>query len=149
MVIVEYEKNMPDEMKAEVSKVLDPMLFLIPGWLQRLRIEWCCDANDEDFQGGASMWVSVSYEYRLATLVVTPLLLEDDAKGRQCQVIHELLHVSTCILADYARDEIQRLLPEDDDPKYHGAIMAELTSRHEAMTQDLAATVQKVLAASN
>jgi len=61
-------------------------------------------------------------------------------------VIHDLLHSMISILADYAHDEIARLLPEEESPKYRAAVLEELTRRHEAMTQDFARMINERLA---
>jgi len=92
-----------------------------------------------------SIRANTNYAYRQLALTFYPPFLRGDENARRADCIHDLLHATTCILADYAMSEIRRLVPENDAPKYRAALCEELTERHEAMTCDLTALVERLL----
>ena len=144
-----YLGEMPPEVRPAIEKQLEPLAVLLPGWVQKVNVFWCADPDNEDYQAGAAIWANASYDYRVLSLTFTPLWLESNTEARRDMTIHDVLHAITSVLADYARAEIQRLLPADEAPKYKSAILDELTTRHESMTQDLAFVVGKLLDKSN
>ena len=139
-----FSNDIPPELDSEIRKYLLPMEWLLPPWCQRCNVgygEYNADNVD------AAICANVSYRYRTMTLTFFLGWLESDSNRRLDMVVHDLIHSSTCILADYVRDEIKRLLPKDEAPKYHSAILNELEERHESMTQDLAHVItQRLLA---
>ena len=61
---------------------------------------------------------------------------------RREDLIHEMIHISTAPLADYARETIKLLL-ESDAPKFHQHAQAELSTRHELAVQELAQLINE------
>jgi hypothetical protein len=142
----ECDAAIPPEIGRELFAILEPLEWLLPPWCYRCGIYWCSDANNPSAQEGASISASVDYEYRHMSLTFYPGYFDASPTDRRMSVIHDLLHCITSILADYVRDEIKRLIPEDEAPKYRGAVLDELCRRHEAMTQDLARMINERLA---
>ena len=127
-----YDKEMPDAVRREVEPILEKWRWLAPGWVQRLRIAWI--PRSEDYENADCV---VNYEYRWATIRIKGEWL-DSKESQEFDIVHEMIHQFSNILANYARTEIQRLVPEDDAPKYRGALLDELAARHESFVQDLA-----------
>ncbi len=141
----EYRGDIPPDIGREIFKVIEPLEWLMPPWCYTCLVGWNSDANDKDAQGGAAVSCSASYEYRHMCLTFYPSFFDARPPERRMMVIHDLLHCVTKVFMDYAREEIERLLPDDEAPKYRGAVLDELTRRHEAMTQDLARLINERL----
>ena len=127
-----FDKEIPESIRAELEKYVLPCEWLIPAWCQKVLIGWSED-SDED---GAAISAYVVYEYRRARFTFYPCF--HTQSDQQEAVVHEFFHAFVGVLADYARDEIKRLIPEDEAPKYRQSVLDELARRHEAVVQDLA-----------
>jgi hypothetical protein len=125
--------------------VIEPLLLryhvLLPAWVQNVFVRW-----DETGKGdGTLISCAASYDYRSFKIVFDPTFLVRHPDEQRADVIHELVHASSCVLADYARDTIRLLVPEDEAPKFRSALLEELSQRHEAFVQDLALRLVEVL----
>jgi hypothetical protein len=78
------------------------------------------------------------YEYRKAELTFYPLFLGETEDQRKEHVIHDMLHIFTSVMTDYAYTTIDRLVPEEEAPKFREALLEELRQRNESCVQDLA-----------
>jgi hypothetical protein len=126
-----FDKSLPDAVRAEVERFLPELAVFVPAWCQRVTVIW--SQRDDD---GENMSISVNYEYRFATLYVTPLWLAGDDRVKREDIIHEMVHISIGPLANYARETFKLLL--DDSPKFRQHADNELRVRHELVTQELA-----------
>jgi hypothetical protein len=126
-----FDKALPDVVKAELERFLPELGVFVPSWCQRVTFYWW--QRDDD---GEDMSISVNYEYRFASLYVTPLWLGGDDRAKRENIIHELVHVSVGPLANYARETFKLLL--DGEPKFRQHADNELRVRHELVTQELA-----------
>lgn len=131
-MIIEFAKDMPDAVRAAVEPIIQQWRWLIPGWVQEVMIRWQAQAED-----GESADTVVSYEYRWVSIRLKGHWLSD-ARTQEKDIVHELIHAFTHPLAEYARNEMERLLPENEAPKYRAAVLEELRMRHESFVQDLA-----------
>lgn len=136
-----FSENIPAEMLQPIQSILIPLDWILPGWVQQCYIIFPAGGSAE----GYTCEMNCAYEYRYMTMRIYPAWLNLNEEERKETCIHELLHSMTCILANYARDEIERLLPADEAPKYRAAVLKELTMRHESMTQDLAFMIRNHL----
>jgi hypothetical protein len=127
-----YDVDIPSAILVELKRYLEPSGWLIPSWCQKMLIGWCADSDD----GGAAINITVNYEYRWARITFFPAFHVQGDKREA--VIHELIHAFAGILANYARDTIKLLIPEDEAPKFRQHCLDELQMRHEAFVQDMA-----------
>jgi hypothetical protein len=141
----DFCKNIPAEVLPALQEHLIPLEWILPPWVQRCFVMWVDDGKNQDLREGAAISASSDYAYRRLELYFFPCWLDAEPARRREMCIHDLLHAATGVLANYAREEIKRLVPEDDAPKYRSALLDELETRHEAMTQDLAFTICKFL----
>jgi hypothetical protein len=105
--------------------------WLIPPWCLMVVVQW----NDKETQ--AICRASVDYDYRRYNLTFGPQWLSLDEIERRETLTHELIHAHNLLIAEYARIEIERLLPSDEVPKYRAAILEGLRIRVEQSTCDL------------
>lgn len=136
-----YSQSIPGEIKAEIEKYLNPLGWLVPGWCQRIFVEWA-EGNDQN----AAICCSTSYEYRQITLTFFPSWHTGDEEHKSHMVAHDLLHAFTAPLSDYANELICTLLPEEESPKYRKSALEELRVRHESFVQDLSFSITRKLA---
>ena len=141
----QFIEEWPSEVKTTVEARLADVQWLLPPWCQKCYVTYCDDGRSQSLQEGASIQANCDYAYRRLTLTFYPCFLGQGVEEQREQCIHDLLHATTGILADYAQEEIKRLIPNDDAPKYRAALLDELQARHEAMTQDLAYIIANCL----
>jgi hypothetical protein len=125
--------HFPAEARAAVSAHMDDLAWMIPPWCRRIDVSWVADT------GKQSAAVTVNYEYRFAEMEVCPLWLSQTEDVRRGAVIHELIHLHTNQLYNYAERTIKVLACEDEKIKVH--LLDELGRHCEGATQDLADVV--------
>lgn len=126
-----FDADIPKTVMPELREYLLPCEWLIPSWCQKVRVGWIAQEDEDD----AALSIEVHYAYRWARINVFPCFhLQTDKRE---MVIHEILHAFASVLANYARDAIKLLVPEDEAPKFRQSLLDELTNRHEALVQDL------------
>lgn len=130
MSTIHFDKEIPEAVLPELQRYVLACEWLIPAWCQEVFVGWIAE-NDE---GDASITAQVHYEYRWARFTFYPCFHQQTLK--QEQVVHEFLHAFAAVLADYARDTIKLLIPEDDAPKFRQHALDELARRHESVVQD-------------
>lgn len=137
-----YDDHIPALVLPELKASLDGLEWLVPAWCSRVTIYWRSEGTD-----GTCIDCSISYCYRRAELNFYPRFLDNDNSPelRREQVIHDLLHITLGVISDYATDEIRRLIPEDEAPKYRATVVEELEHRCESVTQDLALMIHAKL----
>lgn len=144
--IFHFDPAMPEVARECIEPVLGPLAWLLPPWCQKCHVFYSDDGRDTNLQNEAAIAANNDYAYRRLSLTFYPCFLTHTPQEQYEMCVHDLLHASTCLLADYAREELERLLPKDEAPKYRAALMEELRQRHEAMTQDLAWVICRKIA---
>jgi hypothetical protein len=129
-----YDKSIPVETLGAIKDHLEPLAWLVPGWCQKVHVEWCSEGGENT----ACIDECTEYEYRRISLRFYSEWLYGDADLRREQVTHELIHAFSGPLYDYVYDTIERLLPESDAPKFREHAIAELKVRNESFVQDMA-----------
>lgn len=128
------------ENKKEIEKYLNPFLFLVPGWCNELIVKlW----NSDGESGGSAIRTSISYEYRWAKIEFFSCWLLESDYDKGFHVVHDLLHIPTSVYVDYAEEQIKRLCPESEAPKFNDLMLEESRVRCESMVQDLAHAIYK------
>ena len=126
-----YFEEWPPEVLEAVREILDPLAWLVPAWCNEIYVHW----NNKNT---CAIDCSINYDYRRAVLTFRPPFLMGDADYRRRMVIHDLLHCFSAVLADYAADTIETLLPKDEADKFRQHALRELNMRHEQWVEDLA-----------
>lgn len=132
--IFQYDRDFPPEVLAEVQDLIESLAWLLPGWCQRVKVTWYQGGDAEGVQAACG----INYDYRSIDLDIYPALLSNDADRRREIMTHEMVHGLLNPFFCYARDEIARLIPKDEAPKYHDSLMEALRCKVEAVTQDFA-----------
>lgn len=135
-----YEPGMPLAVKREIVRALKPYEWLVPDWCQEVFVMWSAHGGD----GSIVITSSSAYEYRRVTLTFYPPFLSEEG-NRAEHVIHDLLHAFVSVVSDYAYEVIDRLVSEEEAPKFRQTLLEELRVRNESCVQDLAHCVAKHL----
>lgn len=128
-----FAPDFPATVLAEVKRHLLPLAGLLPGWCDHVNVCFLHDAP-----GDSNCEIICHYDYRWASLRVCPAWLTEDNAIKRESLAHELLHITLCPLADFARDMVRRLVPEEDAKTFHGLLAESVRERVEMVTQDLA-----------
>lgn len=131
---IEYLVRIPGEVAAAVKPLVDKWAWLTPPWCQRLQISWDGAGCDD----GRIMDCSISYRYRRVKIIFYGGFLDVPPEEREQCFVHELLHGFVGVLAEFAEELVDRLIPETEAPKFRETCRMELDARHEAVVQDLA-----------
>jgi len=124
---------MPIKVKQEITNLLKPYQWLIPGWCQRVHIMYNPLGNEE----GVLLTCVNRYDYREVIITFFPLFFTN-REDKDEDLLHELLHVFVSVITDYAKDCLNRLVPADEAPKFRETLFEELRIREESFVQDLA-----------
>lgn len=132
-MIIEYNKLIQLENKNKIELFLAPFLWLIPNWVLFLDVNlWDCD------ESGKLAAVKLDYAYRRLTIDFYSSWLDRSDDEKRFVIVHELCHGFCGLIADFARDTINNLCPENEADKFNKHLQNELAIRHESATQDLA-----------
>lgn len=137
-----YDKNIPAEILPSIQKNLAALECLVPPWCQKVYVDYSTDSGREGLDSVNVAASSINYPYRIASLVFFPGYLGDDEVERIDTCIHEMIHVSTLMVMDYAAEQFEKVV---EDEKHRATIMDGLTERNEAMVCDLTHILQKRL----
>jgi hypothetical protein len=137
---IEY-RDVPELARQIIEPLVSRYSALFPTWAQLIYVHWG-DAGDGK---GATIECAANYVYRFFSMTFDHSFLAQREDEHRTQVIHEILHASSCVLADWARDTINRLVPESEAPKFRESLLEELRHRHESFVQDLALRLVDVL----
>lgn len=129
---ITYNKGIRPSNQTQIQSMLVPHLWLVPGWVQSIH----CNLWDGQEQG-ERISVTVNYDYRSVTLDFAAGWLDESDEMQSKQVLHELVHIHLCLVANYARDKINVLCPTSEAEKFNAVLQEELRMRHESATCDL------------
>lgn len=129
---ITYNKQIEPENKAEIEHYLTPLLWLVPNWVLSLNIKLWDSLGDGELAS-----VSLDYAYRVLTIELSTAWLDRSDEIKQSALMHELLHGYFGLIADYAREAINNLCPVSEAEKFNRSMIKELTTRHEAATEEL------------
>lgn len=120
-----------------LERVLNELLWLCPAWCRALVIK----QKESDESHVAQ--VKTDYEYREATLSITPEFFTRTLDDQRIIIAHELIHVAINPLASF----VERTLPLlTKDPAARKMIEAELRIGEESAVEDLSRAICGVLA---
>lgn len=125
-----YEMDWPEHELAAFRPLIDSCEYLVPSWCNRVRVLWCPKMNK------AYATMNSELKYRRATLNISPCLSDLGDEERQKIIRHEIIHISTIPLVEFAEKTIKNLAGDRDDIRK--VLNRELEQYHEGMTEDLA-----------
>ena len=125
---LEVSRRMPPEVRDAVDRDLPPLLTLLPGWVTDLLVTWDGEDNEN------ALRVHAAVEYRRATIYVCAGWLGEVPAERRRIMLHELAHLPTVALADFAR----RLVDGLENPERKADLTETLRLLLEGATCDIA-----------
>lgn len=134
-------RDVPDLARNIIEPLLSRYSVLFPSWAQLIYVHYA----DVDDGIDSPIGCTANYTYRFFSMTFDPSFLAQPEAEHHLQIIHEILHASSCVLSDWARDTINRLVPESDAPEFRESLIEELRHRHEAFVQDLALKLADML----
>lgn len=131
---VEYMYKTPPEVATVISALVEKWSWFTPPWCQDLYIGWDGGGRDDC----RLMDCSISYRYRTVTIRIYGAFLDTTPQKREESFVHELCHSFVGVAMEFAEEMIDRLIPQNEAPKFKETARNELDARHEAAVQDLA-----------
>lgn len=131
MVEIVWNKNIESDNKKEIEKYLKPYLWLIPTWCHTLRVD--VDTSTDD---GLLASISVQEQYRQASMTVWAKWFTSDERTKADTIIHELFHLHTNPLYDFAKNAIRKYADGKDETQMQ-VVFDEMECYLERQTQDL------------
>ncbi len=118
-----------------VQGILDKFLWVIPASVRQLTIRYATRPDSDNLAGAD---ISVDLEYMQAMMNVYPMFFDGkyNRGDQEAMLVHELMHLYTCPLADYAKGEIKRLMG-DSAPMYKASVEEGIRKQIELATQAL------------
>lgn len=130
---IEY-RDVPELARQIIGPLIARYSVLFPSWAQMIYVYF----NDAGDGKSTTIECQASYAYRFFSMTFDPSFLAQKEDEHKTQMIHEILHASASVMADWARDTIKRLVPESEAAKFQEQLLDELRQRHESFVQDLA-----------
>lgn len=124
-----FYNDWPDTVLSDVLSCLQPMEWLLPPWCQVCVLFW--DGRNPN----AIATSRLDFDYRRFNIWFAPQWLQCDEREKKESIIHELVHAHNLTIAEYARVELERLLPQD--PNHRASVLEALKIRVEQSTCDL------------
>jgi hypothetical protein len=135
MTNIILSKDIESDNAAEIHRYLDPFQWVIPQWLRTLHI---LIEGSQKLSSVAT--TTVDEQYREACIKFRPTWFTMTPDEKQDAVLHELMHIHTNPMFDYATNAIERYSSEAED-KHKDIVTDELRTYLERVTQDLTNTI--------
>lgn len=127
---INYDRKVPEELRQALDPLLARWAALIPTWCHDLRI--CYDDTGNE---AAAMGTHAKPHYRFAQIFVYPIWLTAEPVLREEYLVHELLHLSTWQMSEFARELLDGFVPQESVVLAH--LEEEAAKYREAAVQDL------------
>lgn len=135
---IEWDNNVPAEVRGAVEPLIDRYLWLLPPWVEQLGLFW--REGDGDASAATTHW---NHKYRWGRIVFHPIFLTGDEASRELWVIHELLHLTTGEMVLFVDNMLDRLR-ESVEPEWAADTLDEVwTGYVESATEDLAQAIYR------
>ncbi len=131
-----YLQDWPEEVLPVVRKALSDCVWLVPAWCHDVCVTWNPMVNDR----AADM--ESEFQYRRARLRICAQFLDQTEEERLNVLRHELIHISTSPMVDYAVEAFKKLLDGDEEKPLFKILRDGLSERHEGCVEDLTRCIQ-------
>ncbi len=138
MVEIKFDDEFPEMLREQTKLLLDEVVWLLPLWLQKLRVGW--DANDPDHDAA---WFRINPDYRFARVTICSGFLNEDKRTQFESLYHEMFHAFNAPIADIAHEILDVFCPESENEKLHAVWKGKIRSVLESRTQDFAYVIAK------
>lgn len=124
-----FDKNFPETFKLPLEVLLKETIWLLPLWVQRLRVGW----NGEE---GIIATMETHKDYRYCRLTIHPEFTTYPAEYQRQTLYHEIFHAYNTPAVDYAAEIIKMLCEKLENPELEEVCTKELSRKMEASTED-------------
>jgi hypothetical protein len=139
MLDIKWHPQMPAEMREAIEPIVNQYYWLIPQWVYQFTISFYSTGNDASGKAtNALAQIFVNDEYRSATLEVFADWLDGDEKTRRYNIVHELVHLYSCLPGNFFNRLMDSLYAENDRGPVYSMAKEEHSRLVEQATQDMA-----------
>lgn len=140
-----YNSEIPADMLNIFQSELDALDWLLPRWCQGCDV-YFVDAPERVGMGRNAAADATTFDaYREARIRISAKWLTEPKEVRRDMLIHEIMHIPVGVLFNFASNEIEDLLPQEEDDKHRKTVLRELNTRWEQTVCDLADTISEYL----
>lgn len=130
MTKVEFDEDVPQEIKKAALPIVERWAWLIPQWCLWLRVG---NTTILPENGGYAM-NTTREEYRFARIMLTPAWLEENDRDREFGIVHEILHIPIAPMHELMGTAMEK---SDNEP-YKALVEEQWRKAMEGAVQDLA-----------
>lgn len=133
--------DFPEALEPIVRQDFASVAWLVPTWCTFVCVSY--DTSSEGGDDATMSSVSSSVEYRQAHVMVRPgyFAAHFNPVDRSETLAHEVVHIATAPLVNYAEERIGMLA--EGDERLAKVVLQEMRERVEGMTQDLARAISR------
>lgn len=133
-----YSEQIPKEILPAIKETLNKYEFLVPNWMQYVKVSW----NGAPPDKGTSAQAVADYSYRWGHIFVCPAFLSESDIERDDTLVHELIHLTLNPLQSFYEHLLKYL---DAQPERVQNFMDEqFGEKLETVTVDLADIILKM-----
>lgn len=126
-------------MRGIIEPIINQYAWLIPQWVYQFTVSFFSTANDTDGRAtNALAQIFVNDEYRSATIEIFADWLDGDDKTRRYNIVHELVHLYSCLPGNFFNRFLDGLYPEGERGPIYSLAKSEHSRLVEQATQDMA-----------
>lgn len=131
-----FDSNMPVMIEARLTELLEKTCWLLPMWVQRLRVGW-------DREEGKIATMLAEKDYRYCRLTIHPEFIEHTHDYQLQLLYHEIFHTYNTPAIDTANAYIETLCDELKNDLLKDAMIKAINEKMEASTEDFAYVILK------
>lgn len=131
-----YLQDWPDEVLPAIREAVAQCAWIVPAWCHEVCVTWHPMITDR----AADM--ESDFRYRRARLRICAQFMDQTGEERVNVIRHELLHISTSPIVDFAAETFKRLLHDDEQKQFLKSIQDTLVERHEGCVEDLTRCIE-------
>lgn len=137
--LIDFEN---DVQRKQAMDAIEPLLGFMPFYVNKLRIVAMRHADEDD--GRTFMDVECRPQYRDAFMRMYPLSFHADAETLFAWMAHEIAHLHTNVVRNWAIDEV--VMPmQDTNMALAESLERHLTTLNESATEDLAICIARMV----
>lgn len=136
MARIIFDENMPVMVEARLKDLLDKTCWLLPLWVQRLRVGW-------DGKEGILATMQTERDYRYCRLMIHPEFIEHDSAYQMQILYHEIFHAFNTPALDTAKEYIETLCDELKNETLKDVMIKAINAKMEASSEDFSYAILK------